>query len=80
MIIVFPASPSVRIWEAPRHAQVAANGFIINKHLRVSPFVVRFDSSVPTILSLSFIDNVFFSEAVCEDSLLFIRQQKKPNI
>lgn len=64
----------MRIWEAPRHVQVAADGFIINKHLRVSPFVVRFNSSVPTILFLSFIDNVFFSEAVCEDSLLFIRQ------
>ena len=38
---------------------MAADGFIINKHLRVSPFVVRFNSSVPTILFLSFIDNVF---------------------
>lgn len=55
---------------------MAADGLIINKLLRVSPFVVRFNSSVPTILSLSFIDNVFFSEAVCEDSLLFIRQLK----
>ena len=80
MIIVSPASPSVRIWEAPRHAQVAADGLIINKLLRVSPFVVRFNSSVPTITFFIIIDNVFFSEAVCEDSLLFIRQQKKPNI
>lgn len=80
MIIVSPASPSVRIWEAPRHAQVAADGLIINKLLRVSPFVVRFNSSVPTITFFIIIDNVFFLEAVCEDSLLFIRQFKKPNI
>lgn len=59
MIIVSPASPSVRIWEAPRHAQVAADGLIINKLLRVSPFVVRFNSSVPTITFFIIIDNVF---------------------
>ena len=29
---------------------------------------------------LIIIDNVFFREAVCEDSLLFIRQLKKLNI
>lgn len=55
---------------------MAADGLIINKLLRVSPFVVRFNSSVPTITFFIIIDNVFFSEAVCEDSLLFIRQQK----
>ena len=60
MIIVSPASPSVRIWEAPRHAQVAADGFIINIHLRVSPFVVRFNSSVPTITFVSLL-TMFFS-------------------
>ena len=55
---------------------MAADGFIINKLLCVSPFVVRFDSSVPTITFFIIIDNDFFSEAVCEDSLLFIRQLK----
>lgn len=77
MIIVSPASPSVRIWEAPRHAQVAADGLIINNILRVSPFVVRFNSSVPTILSLSFIDNVFFSRRRSARIASFLSDNKK---
>lgn len=50
----------MRIWEAPRHVQVAADGLIINKLLRVSPFVVRFNSSVPTITFVSLL-TMFFS-------------------
>jgi len=38
---------------------VAADGFIINKHLRVSPFVVRFNSSVPTITFFIIIDIIW---------------------
>ena len=51
----------MRIWEATRHAQVAMDGFIINNILRVfSPSVVRFDSSVPTILFYHLL-TMFFS-------------------
>ena len=55
---------------------MAADGFIINKHLRVSPFVVRFDSSVPTILFLSLL-TMFFSRRRSARIASFLSDNKK---
>ena len=67
----------MRIWEASR---LALAGF--GRQLLTTSYPILYDRGEVRFLRADYyfrfiIDNVFFREAVCEDSLLFIRQLKK---
>ena len=70
----------MRIWEASRLAQA---GF--GRQLLTTSYPILYNRGEVRYLRADYyfriiIDNVFFREAVCEDSLLFIRLIKKLNM